>query len=120
MSCVLAVDDSASMRDLVTFVLERAGYEVLNADDGVSALAIARERTVDLVLTDLHMPRMDGIELISALRQLESYRFVPMLILTTESGPEMKQRGKSAGATGWLVKPFDPAGLLATIARVTS
>jgi len=115
---ILAVDDSASMRQMVLFTLEGAGYEVLQACDGVEALDMARNSTVDLVLTDVHMPRMDGITLVRELRSLPSYKFVPMLILTTESSQEKKMDGKSAGATGWIVKPFNPPQLLATVARV--
>ena len=115
---ILAVDDSASMRQMVLFTLQGAGYEVLQARDGVEALNMARASTVDLVLTDVHMPRMDGITLVRELRTLPNYKFVPMLILTTESSQEKKMDGKSAGATGWIVKPFNPPQLLATVARV--
>ena len=115
---ILAVDDSASMRQMVLFTLQGAGYEVLQACDGVEALDMARNSTVDLVLTDVHMPRMDGITLVRQLRTLPNYKFVPMLILTTESSQEKKMDGKSAGATGWIVKPFNPPQLLATVARV--
>jgi two-component system chemotaxis response regulator CheY len=115
---ILAVDDSASMRQMVLFTLRGAGYEVLQACDGVEALDLARGGTVDLVLTDVHMPRMDGITLVRELRGLASYKFVPMLVLTTESSQEKKMEGKRAGATGWIVKPFNPEQLLATIARV--
>jgi two-component system chemotaxis response regulator CheY len=115
---ILAVDDSASMRQMVLFTLRGAGYEVLQACDGVEALDLARDGTVDLVLTDVHMPRMDGITLVRELRGLASYKFVPMLVLTTESSQEKKMEGKRAGATGWIVKPFNPEQLLATIARV--
>ena len=115
---ILAVDDSASMRQMVRYTLEGAGYEVVQAADGVEPLDLAKTRGVDLVLTDVNMPRMDGITLVKELRGLDSYKFTPMLVLTTESGPETKQRGKQAGATGWIVKPFNPDQLLATIARV--
>ncbi len=115
---ILTVDDSASMRQMVRFTLEGAGYQVLQAVDGVEALEMARTNGADLVLTDINMPRMDGITLVRELRALEGYRYVPMLVLTTESGQETKQRGKQAGATGWIVKPFNPEQLLATIARV--
>lgn len=115
---ILAVDDSASMRQMVGFTLRRAGYQVVEAIDGVEALEFARGNAVDLVLTDVNMPRMDGIALVRELRQLSPYKFVPMLVLTTEAGPEKKLQGKQAGATGWLVKPFNPEKLLATIARV--
>lgn len=115
---ILAVDDSASMRQMVRYTLEGAGYTVVQATDGVEALERAKEGSVDLVLTDVNMPRMDGISLVRELRALASYKFVPMLVLTTESGQETKLRGKEAGATGWIVKPFSPEQLLATIARV--
>jgi Response regulators consisting of a CheY-like receiver domain and a winged-helix DNA-binding domain len=115
---ILAVDDSASMRQMVRFTLEGAGYNVVQAADGVEALELAKSTAADLVLTDVNMPRMDGLTLVRELRALSSYKFTPMLVLTTESGQETKQRGKQAGATGWIVKPFNPEQLLATIARV--
>ena len=105
---ILAVDDSASMRQMVRYTLEGAGYKVVQAADGVEALEYARGGSVDLVLTDVNMPRMDGIALVRELRTLDNYKFVPMLVLTTESGQETKLRGKQAGATGWIVKPFNP------------
>ncbi len=120
MPSVLAVDDSASMRALVTHVLAAAGYDVVLAEDGVEALGYAEDNTVDLVLTDINMPNLDGIGLIKKLRSLPHYRFVPMLVLTTESGHDKKMEGKAAGATGWIVKPFDPTQLISTIARVLS
>ena len=115
---ILTVDDSASMRQMVLFTLQGAGYDVVQTCDGVEALDWARQSTVDLVLTDVHMPRMDGITLVRELRALVSYKFVPMLVLTTESSQEKKMDGKRAGATGWIVKPFNPVQLLATVARV--
>jgi two-component system chemotaxis response regulator CheY len=115
---ILAVDDSASMRQMVRFTLEGAGYTVLQASDGVEALELARTSGADLVLTDVNMPRMDGLTLVRELRALDNYKFTPMLVLTTESGQDTKMRGKQAGATGWIVKPFNPEQLLATIARV--
>ena len=115
---ILAVDDSASMRQMVSFTLREAGYEVVEAVDGAAALEYATENCVDLVLTDVNMPHMDGITLVRELRQLEHYRYVPMLMLTTESGADRKLEGKAAGATGWLVKPFNPEKLIATIERV--
>jgi two-component system, chemotaxis family, chemotaxis protein CheY len=115
---ILAVDDSASMRQMVRLTLEGAGYKVVQAADGVEALKYAKSAGCDLVLTDVNMPRMDGIELLRELRALPTYKFTPMLVLTTESGQDTKLRGKQAGATGWIVKPFDPDQLLATIARV--
>jgi two-component system chemotaxis response regulator CheY len=98
--------------------LTAGGYEVVQAADGVEALELARQRIADLVLTDINMPRMDGLTLIKELRALPEYKTVPMLILTTESGQDRKQEGKANGATGWLVKPFNDQQLLATIGRV--
>lgn len=118
MAKILAVDDSASMRQMVAFTLKGAGHDVTEATDGVEALAAAKAGQFDLVLTDVNMPNMDGITLIKELRQLGEYKFTPILTLTTESGGEKKQEGKSAGATGWIVKPFSPDQLLATISKV--
>lgn len=118
MASILAVDDSASMRQMVSFTLKGAGYEVLEAADGVEALGIAKTRGVDLVITDVNMPNMDGITLIQNLRTLPTYKFTPLLMLTTESSTEKKQQGKAAGATGWIVKPFNPEQLLNTVKKV--
>jgi two-component system, chemotaxis family, chemotaxis protein CheY len=115
---ILAVDDSASMRQMVRYTLETAGYEVVQATDGVEALDYAKTAAADLVLTDVNMPNMDGITLCRELRGLSHYKGVPILMLTTESATETKTRGKQAGATGWIVKPFNPEQLLATIAKV--
>jgi len=118
MARILAVDDSASMRQMVSFTLQQAGHEVIEADDGESALDIAKNESVDLVLSDVNMPRMDGITLIKNLRGLSTYQYTPMLMLTTESGTDKKQEGKAAGATGWIIKPFNPDQLLATVSKV--
>jgi len=118
MQSILAVDDSASMRQMVSFTLKGAGYNVIEAADGQEALEKARAQQVDLVLTDQNMPRMDGITLVKQLRAIHAFATTPMLILTTESSDEMKAKGKAAGATGWLVKPFDPAKLLDVVKRV--
>ena len=115
---VLVVDDSASIRDMVSFTLDSAGYESHVSEDGQDALEFAQDNTVRAVVTDVNMPRMDGITLIAELRKLEHYKFTPILVLTTESGIGKKLAGKEAGATGWIVKPFDPEGLLKTIRRV--
>ena len=115
---IMTVDDSTSMRQMVKATLLSAGYDVVEASDGQEALEYARENPVDLVITDVNMPRMDGITLVSELRSLPSYRLIPLLLLTTESSMEKKMEGKKAGATGWIVKPFNPAQLLATLARV--
>lgn len=118
MKSILAVDDSASIRSLVTYVLEQAGFEVVVAEDGEAALDCAIQNQFDLVLTDINMPKLDGIGLIKGLRTLPQYKYVPMLVLTTESDSEMKMKGKAAGATGWIVKPFDPDQLVTTIGKV--
>jgi len=115
---ILAVDDSPSMRQMVGQTLRAAGYDVIEAADGVEALELAKGRVVDVVITDVNMPNMDGITLVAQLRALPSYRLAPLLLLTTESSPERKAQGKQAGATGWMVKPFNPDQLLATLARV--
>jgi two-component system chemotaxis response regulator CheY len=118
MRSILAVDDSASMRQMVAFTLKSAGYQVIEAADGQEAFDKAKGQNVNLVLTDQNMPKMDGITLTQSLRGLPSYAATPILILTTESSDEMKAKGKAAGATGWLVKPFDPARLLEVIKKV--
>lgn len=118
MATILAVDDSASMRQMVTFTLKSAGYEVVEAVDGQEALKKAKASKFNLVLTDVNMPNMDGISLIRELRGLPDYKFTPLLMLTTESAADKKQEGKAAGATGWIVKPFNPDQLLATIKKV--
>jgi two-component system, chemotaxis family, chemotaxis protein CheY len=120
MATILAVDDSASMRQMISFTLKEAGYDVIEAVDGMDALNKAKSSTPDAVLSDVNMPNMDGITLISELRKLPSYKHIPMLMLTTESGADKKAEGKSAGATGWMVKPFNPEQLLATIKKVVS
>ncbi len=115
---ILVVDDSASMRQMVSFALTSAGFSVEEAEDGAVALGRAKGQRFNAVVTDVNMPNMDGIELVRQLRQLPKYKFTPMLLLTTESGADKKAQGKAAGATGWLVKPFNPEQLLATIAKV--
>ena len=118
MAKILAVDDSASMRQMVSFTLKGAGHDVVEASDGSEALKIAQGQSVDLVLSDVNMPNMNGIELCKNLRQLPTYKFTPILMLTTESAGDKKQEGKTAGATGWIVKPFNPDQLLTTIKKV--
>lgn len=115
---VLTVDDSPSIRLMMQLTLSGEGYEVKQTTDGVEALEFARDHSADLVLTDINMPRMDGFTLIRELRMLPAYKCVPMLVLTTESTQDKKMLGKEAGATGWLVKPFNPQQLLAAINRV--
>lgn len=118
MATILAVDDSASMRQMVSFTLKGAGYNVVEAVDGVDALSKAKAQTFDCIVTDVNMPNKDGIELIKDLRAMSNYKFTPMLMLTTEAGMDKKQQGKEAGATGWIVKPFNPDQLLKTIQKV--
>ena len=118
MQSILAVDDSASMRQMVCFTLKSAGYNVVEAVDGQDAWEKASQRNFDLVLTDQNMPRMDGISLTKKLRESPAFKATPILILTTESSDQMKQAGRSAGATGWLVKPFDPNKLIVVIKKV--
>ncbi|MBH0056887.1 response regulator [Pseudoalteromonas sp. SWXJZ94C] len=118
MKRILAVDDSASMRQMVSFTLKTAGFDVTEAKDGSEALAIAKQQGFDAVISDVNMPIMDGITLIRELRSLPSYKFTPLLMLTTESGLDKKIEGKAAGATGWIVKPFNPEQLLAVIKKV--
>ncbi|MBP9714251.1 MAG: response regulator [Sterolibacterium sp.] len=115
---ILAVDDSASIRQLVSFTLKGAGYEVVEAIDGMDGLEKAKTKAINLVLTDQNMPRMDGMTLVKSLRALPQYKTTPILILTTESSDAMKAQGRAAGATGWLVKPFDPQKLLELIKKV--
>lgn len=118
MATILAVDDSASMRQMVTFTLKGAGHDVVEAENGQDALDKAKGQQFDLVISDVNMPVMDGLALIKELRALSEYKFTPLLMLTTESGDDKKVQGKSAGATGWIVKPFNPDQLLSTINKV--
>ncbi|MBI5926881.1 MAG: response regulator [Aquabacterium sp.] len=118
MHSILAVDDSASMRQMVSFTLKSAGYNVVEAVDGQDAFEKAQGRSFDLVLTDQNMPRMDGISLTKKLRETAQFKTTPILMLTTESSDQMKQAGRAAGATGWLVKPFDPNKLIEVIQKV--
>jgi len=114
---ILTVDDSSSIRQLVRFTLTGAGYEVIQAVDGQDALSKLTV-PVNLIVTDLNMPNLDGIELIRQIRTRPAYKGIPILMLTTESQDSKKQAGKAAGATGWIVKPFSPDQLLAVIRKV--
>lgn len=118
MPLILAVDDSPSMRKMVSFTLTGAGHQVVEAVDGIDAYEKAQAQAFDLVLTDQNMPRLDGLGLTRKLREHPRFKTVPILVLTTESSDLMKQAGRAAGATGWLVKPFDPARLLDVISKV--
>lgn len=118
MSKILTVDDSASMRAMLSYTLTQQGHEVTEAENGQDGLDKANSDQFDLVISDVNMPVMDGIEFITQLRKVDSYRFTPILMLTTESGMDKKQQGKQAGATGWIVKPFDPVKLTAVVQKV--
>ena len=115
---ILIVDDSPTMRSMVRSVLEQDKHHVCEAPDGRSALTTVEHTPPDLVITDVNMPEMDGLALVRALRGRTRQRFTPILVLTTEHGDAMKQRGREAGATGWLVKPFDPEQLRSVVDRV--
>jgi two-component system chemotaxis response regulator CheY len=115
---ILTVDDSASIRQMVSFTLTKAGYQVSEAVDGRDGLAKTGQQKFDLVVTDLNMPNMDGVQMITAIRKLPGYGFTPILMLTTESQAEKKSEGRKAGATGWIVKPFNAAQLIAVVQKL--
>ena len=116
--CILTVDDSSTMRQMITFTLKGANFEVIEAGDGVEALEVAPGKKLALIITDVNMPRMDGLTLVQRLRALPEFKFTPILVLTTESDASMKQKGRDAGATGWIVKPFSPEKLLDVVNKV--
>ena len=115
---ILCVDDSASIRQMVKMTLSGAGYEVIQASDGAEGLTKARAATVHCVVTDLNMPVMNGLGLIRELRKLPAYKGVPIIFLTTESDPAVKQEAKIAGATGWITKPFQQEQLVGVVRKV--
>lgn len=115
---IMTVDDSASVRQMVSFTLQKAGYDVIQAVDGKDALGKIDPAQVKMVITDLNMPNLDGIGLIRQIRQNAALKFIPIIMLTTESQDAKKAEGKSAGATGWIVKPFQPEQLLAVVKKV--
>ncbi|MDR3449175.1 MAG: response regulator [Alphaproteobacteria bacterium] len=115
---ILAVDDSKTMREMVAFTLKSAGYEVMEAEDGQAALNALNGVRIDAVITDLNMPNLNGFGLIRALRANPAYKYTPILMLTTESGGSKKEEGKAAGATGWIVKPFNPEKLVEIVKKV--
>jgi two-component system, chemotaxis family, chemotaxis protein CheY len=115
---IMTADDSPSMRQMVSFTLKEAGYEVIEAEDGQVALQKLKTEKADMLITDLNMPKMDGLQLIKALREIPDYKFIPIIMLTTESDENKKKAGKDAGATGWLVKPFNPPQLTAVVKKV--
>lgn len=118
MATILTVDDTASMRQMISFTLNSVGHEVIQASDGKEALKVLVGKKIDLVIADVNMPNMDGITLVKSLRALADYKFTPILMLTTESQEAKRQQGKIAGATGWIVKPFNPEQLLTVVKKV--
>ncbi|MBI3898640.1 MAG: response regulator [Gammaproteobacteria bacterium] len=118
MPTIMTVDDTASMRQMISFTLNSVGYDVIQASDGAEALELAKTRKVDLVIADVNMPNMDGISLVQSLRALDNYKFTPILMLTTESQQGKRDQGKRAGATGWIVKPFNPEQLVNVVKKV--
>jgi len=114
----MSVDDSSTMRRMVSFTLKSAGYEVLEASDGAEAFKLLQTRPVDLIISDINMPNLNGIELTRRLRSQPAYVRTPIILLTTESDPAKKAEGRAAGATGWMVKPFSQDQLLAVVAKV--
>ena len=117
---VLTIDDSRTMRDMLQLALVEAGYRVIQAVDGIDGLETLSAEGADVVITDINMPRLDGFGFIEGVRRNEKYRAIPILVLTTESDAEKKNRARQAGATGWIVKPFDPTKLIDAIERVTA
>lgn len=117
---ILTVDDSRTMRDMLLLALSDAGYRVLQAQDGMHGLEVLQQEIPDVIVTDINMPRMDGFGFIEGVRRDAKHRAVPILVLTTESDGEKKDRARRAGATGWIVKPFDPVKLIAAIRRVAA
>lgn len=117
---ILTVDDSRSMREMLKLALGDAGFRVVQAEDGVHGLEVLENEAPDVIITDINMPRMDGFGFIENVRRTARHRAVPILVLTTESDAEKKARARTAGATGWVVKPFDPAKLVEAIRRVAA
>ena len=117
---VLTVDDSRTMRDMLHLALSEAGYRVIQAVDGVDGLEVLEGQHPDIIVTDINMPRMDGFGFIEGVRKHGKHRATPILVLTTESDNEKKMRARQAGATGWIVKPFNPAKLVDALRRVAA
>ncbi len=115
---ILVVDDSAAIRQSVTYTLEQAGYETVTAEDGKDGLGKLGDGPFDLILTDVNMPNMDGITLVREVRSMPDYKFTPVVVLTTESQGSKMEEGKAAGATGWIVKPFDAEKLLGVVKKL--
>lgn len=117
---ILTVDDSRTMRDMLRLALLEAGFKVVQAVDGVDGLAVLDREGADVIITDINMPNLDGFGFIERVRQGQTHRATPILVLTTESDSEKKERARQAGATGWIVKPFNPEKLVAAIRRVAA
>ena len=115
---IMTADDSQSIREMVSFTLKEAGYDVVDAQDGQEAMDKISKSHVDMLITDLNMPGLNGIELIKKVRANAQYKFMPIIMLTTESHDELKAEGRAAGATGWIVKPFDPEQLIGVVKKV--
>lgn len=115
---IMTVDDSASVRQMVNFTLKQSGYEIVEAANGAEALNKLKKRQIHMLITDVNMPELDGFSLVRRVRETPEYRFIPIIMLTTESHVEKKREGKAAGATGWIVKPFSPDQLLAVVKKV--
>lgn len=116
---IMVVDDSISIRQVVGIALKQAGYEVFEACDGKDALAKLTGQKVNLIISDVNMPNMDGISFVRELKTRPAYKFTPVLMLTTESQEDKKEQGKAAGARAWMVKPFKPEALLAAVQKLT-
>lgn len=117
---VLTVDDSLTMRNMLKMVLQQAGYHVCQAEDGMHGLEVLKTVCPDVIITDINMPRMDGFGFIEAVRSTTQYRSTPMIVLSTEFDTEKKTRARNAGASGWIIKPFDPEKLISAIRRVVA
>jgi two-component system chemotaxis response regulator CheY len=117
---IMTADDSSSVRQMVRFTLQQAGYDVIEANDGREAFEKIAQNQIHMLVTDLNMPNLNGIELVKKVRAMPQYRFIPIVLLTTESQAAKKQEGKAAGATGWIVKPFKPDQLINVVKKVLS
>ena len=117
---ILTVDDSRTMRDMLRLALSEAGFQVVQAEDGQHGLEVLNNETPDVIVTDINLPRLDGFGFIEGVRKIDAHRAVPILVLTTESDADKKQRARRAGATGWIIKPFDPVKLVEAIRRVAA
>lgn len=115
---IMTVDDSASVRQMVNFTLKQSGYEIVEAANGTDALNKLKKKQIHMLITDVNMPELDGLSLVRKVRENPDYRFIPIIMLTTESQAEKKREGKAAGATGWIVKPFSPDQLVAVVRKV--